>query len=264
MLAATSGPSAIYYGMDAIPLEQGTLKSEDLPIPISDSVRAATWDGLTIKPLQPIHVQVACIVIAEFGVPGSCVRASSIAPESKVINWVKARDDHDRWERTASQAEVELLRIATERLHTARTQGHKSPKLMFSVKFFDEIIAPRDARPPFTSKSTMTMNDIVLTKPIDGGVIRRLYPVVALRNNVAARVRMICDIENDLKLLCRDQGAVELAATGLVDNETMIHDFRLATYQFASTLQIAPKDKNGIDVTGRQLKFAISWQLPEP
>lgn len=262
LLAGIVDPLAMANGMDAVPVEQQTLQSTDLAVPVSDSVRAATWDDLSVKPSEPVHIRVACIVAAAFGVPGSCVPASDIASDSKTIDWAKARDYNDRWARTANPADVALLRIATERLQTARVPAQAVRKSLFVVRFFDEVISPSDARSPFVEKETLTMNDITLAKPIDPDVLRRLYPVLALRADVAGRVRMTCDIQNNLTLLCRDQGIIEVSRTDENNMIEMRRAFRFSTYQFVSTFQLMPNDRNGNSVVGRQLKFAIAWQLP--
>jgi hypothetical protein len=224
-------------------------------------VRATTWDELTIKPAAQTHIRVACIVA--LGAPGSCVPASSVASDSKTIDWAKARDDNDKWAQTASPADVALLRTVTERLQTARTLSQPTRKSLFVIKFFDEVVSPDDVRPPFVAKETLAIKDITLTKPIDASLLSRIYPVSAIRNGVAARVNMQCDIEINLRLLCRDQGTINLVSTGASETVDIIRAFRFATYQFASTLQLMPKDKNGNDVVGRQLKFAMTWQLPK-
>jgi hypothetical protein len=249
-------------GLDAVPVILQPIESTALPIPISDSVRAATWDSLADKPLQPRHIKVACIVTATFGVPGSCVPASDVAPGSKAVDWAKLRNDNDAWIRIATPEEVALLRIVTERLQTARAPSQTKPKSMFVIRFFDEIISPADARPPFEAKEALTMNDVTFAKPIDGNVLSKLYPVLALRNSATARVSMSCEIEPNLKLLCRDSGDIELRTIGETETRDISQAFRFATYQFASTLQLAPQDKSGKSIVGRQLKFAISWQIP--
>lgn len=261
LLAGIVDPLAMASGMDAIPVEQQMLTSSDLPVPVSDSVRAATWDDLTAKPLEPVHVKVACIVA--FGASGSCVQASDVASDSKTIDWAKARDDNDRWVLTAKPADVALLQIAAERLQTARTQKESTSKSIFVIRFFDEVISPNDARPPFVPKETLAMSDVALAKPIDTNLIGRLYPVMAIRNATIARVTMACDIQNNLKLLCRDHGTVAFGPIDETQKDRLARDFRFSTYQFASTLQLMPKDKNGNDVIGRQLKFSVAWRLPD-
>jgi hypothetical protein len=263
LLAGVVDPLAMSKGMDPIPIQRQTLRSTDLTVPISDSLRAATWDELSIKPSEPVHIQVACIVAAKFGAPGSCVPASDIASESKTINWANARDSNDRWASTANPADVDLFRVATERVQMARIPVQSAKKTLFVVRFFDEVISPSDARPSFVSKDSLTMNDIILDRPIDSDVLRRLYPVLALRNGVAGRVSMACDIQDKLTLLCRDPGKVDISRQYGPNLSEISKAFIFATYQFVSTFKIMPKDKFGNSVIGRQLKFAISWQLPE-
>jgi hypothetical protein len=263
-ILAASALVGVPGDMAAIPLTQGMLQSTDLPIPVSDSVRAATWETMPDKPAKPVHVRVACIVIASYGLPGACVPASSIEAGAKTVNWVKARDDYDRWERVAAPAEVALLRVVTERLNAARAPEQQIAGSVFAVRFFEEVVAPEDARAPFAAGDTLSLADVRLTKPIDGSLLSRLYPAAALRGDVSARVVIACDIQASLKLLCRDQGKVDLSATGMTsDPGRFVHDFRFSTYQFASMLQLEPTGLKGGSVAGRQLKIALVWKIPQ-
>lgn len=264
ILAMLLASSAVPDSMVAVPVSHGTIQSADMAIPVSDSVRAATWDSMAVKPDKPVHFRVACIVIGSFGLPGACVPASSVDENGKTINWAKARDDYDQWERTADPKDVALLRVVTERLNAARAPKSRIAKSLFAIQFFDEVVSPEDARAPYALGDALAFSDIKLTKPIDGALLSWLYPTAALRNGVSAQVLLVCDIQPNLKLLCRDQGRINLAGTGAIpDSDRAIHDFRFATYQFASTLQLEPMSLKGDSVAGRQLKLYMSWKLPE-
>jgi len=262
MLAATPDPLAMRTGMDSIPVVEGTLATTDMLVPVSDSVRAATWDQLAQKPTEPVRFKVACIVFAAFGVPGSCVAASQLAAGTKTIDWAKVRDENVTWERNANPMDVALLRVITARLQTARAPMLLASKSLFVIMMFEDTVGPGDARASFVEGDALSMNDIRPARPIDGTLLGKLYPVTALRNEVTARVTMTCDIQPNLRLLCRDQGKIDLFATDATDTTGMIQDFRFATYQFASTLQLEPTSVNGDALGGKKLRFSILWKIP--
>lgn len=250
-------------GMDKVPVEYDTVDSTEIRIAVSDSVRAATWDMLTIKPARPVHVRMACIVLDRYGAPGACVPASQVPPGQDTIDWPSIVDDDRQAGRSGNPSEAELHRVAGLRISAARTSERPATKNLFVIRFFEEVVSPTDARPPFAPGDALTMQDVVLARPIDRALMQVLYPAVAMRYSVNARVTMTCRIEPSLKLLCRDPGAIvtEPGDIGTL-TPTLIKDLRFSTYQLASTIALAPKGRDGQDIVGKDVKFSIRWQLP--
>lgn len=82
MFAAAVGAPFGSVDLNNVPVEYQTAAPADLRVPISDSVRAATWDSLSTKPTAPVRVRLACIVWNVSGAPGACVPAD-LLPKDK-------------------------------------------------------------------------------------------------------------------------------------------------------------------------------------
>jgi hypothetical protein len=85
------------------------------------------------------------------------------------------------------------------------------------------------------------------------------YPTRALRADITAKVKLTCLVQPSHKLLCRDPG--EIITSGPADPGS-VNAFRLASYQIASTFELAPQDKRGEEIRGKSLTFTLNWQIP--
>lgn len=262
--ASVGGVSDPGAAMRAIPVIEGTLQNSDLAIPVSASVRAATWDAMANKPREAVRLRVACIVIADFGMPGFCVPASQIADTEKTVDWIKVSDAAQAWARTANQTELSVIQTVVSRVQTARFKPERVGDSMFTVRLFEDVVGPEDEKPAFATGQVLGLADVTLVRPLDPATIRWLYPAPALRAGVAARVTMTCNIQSDLKLLCRDAGQIHLMPDMQAPSAEMLAPmFRMATYQLASILQLQPKARDGQDVAARQLQLTIDWRMPD-
>lgn len=248
--------STANFNPENVPVERSVVTAAEYRVPPGDSVRASTWDEISSKPSQPIPVRVACIVMLEFGVPGACIPASRL-PAGTTVNWAAVRDAYERAP-DSREAQDELIRTAEKRLSVSRLK----PANGWAVRIFEEVISPADARPTFEPGEAFTLRDVIMTKPLDGKLVKALYPVAPLRNGAAARVSLTCKIEQDFRLLCRDPGVVKIGPPSEAGNAQFAEAFRLATYQLASTISLQPKSYSGQDVVGRNLTIAINWLLP--
>lgn len=247
-----------------IPVIAGVAGPADMRVPIGDSVRAATWDDLAIKPDQPKHMRLACIIFVPAGAPGGCVPASLIAPGQTMIDWPEVMMAADA-AYAGRPADMALIDAATQRIGAARVVARDTGDALFAVRFFDEIIAPADARPPFaeTDDGALTTRDAVFAEPLDAELMALLYPMIAMRYAVDAEVRVTCRIEPDLKLLCRDRGVVVFDPGKVGSYAAKLEDdLRFSTYQLASTIRLEPKSADGRDVAGRSFRFVVRWSMP--
>lgn len=263
LLVAVSGGASATEEMN-IPVDYRVAAPADVRIPISASVRAVTWDELTAQPDKPAHIRLACIVFVPSGAPGNCVPASLVPPGQKIVAWDKIMDAGQAASHAANAADIALFDVAARRVKAIRLLPGDGEAL-FSVRFFDEIIAPADARPPFSvsSEQDLTTRDVVFATPLDGNLLAALYPSIAMRYSVNAQVRVTCKIEADLQLLCRDPGAIA-ASPNTIPGYTaqLMEALRFSTYQLASTIRLAPKSADGRDVAGRNLRFVVRWSMP--
>ncbi|MEG3148680.1 hypothetical protein U1769_02190 [Sphingomonas sp. ZT3P38] len=237
------------------------IAQDEVLVPVSDSVRAATWDELAVKPSVPKHVRVACIVWAQNGAPGACVDASRLQPGQTSIDWIKAREDQSAADAN-DLAGADLRALVNKRLAPMRLRQINSDRTRFVVRIFEETIGPADARPPFVPGTSLTLGQVTLAEPLDGSLIEALYPMDAIRNGVQARVRIACRIQPNLALLCRDPGTIATSSGSGNDSPDIVRSLRFASYQLASTIRLKPKANDGSDVVGRDLQIGLSWQMP--
>jgi len=95
------------------------------------------------------------------------------------------------------------------------------------------------------------MNAVTLAKDFDPDILRVLYPVSAQRYQMSARVTITCQIEPTLTLLCREPGRIDNEQGTPPENAQGIYAALVfASYQAASTIRLAPRAKDGSDVTG--------------
>lgn len=193
------------------------------------------------------------------------MRASLVPPGQERVDWGKTLEADDKAERSARPADAELFRAAARRVKALRLfPGDRST--LFSVRFFEEVIAPTDARPRFAAapEPALAMGDVTFAEPLDGSLLQALYPAIAMRYSINARVRMTCTIGSDLKLLCRDRGTIVYDPADIPEYAAqLIGDLRFSTYQLASTIKLEPKTADGRDIAGRQFTFAVHWAVPE-
>jgi len=254
--------ASINTDLAQVAINADVAKEADFRVPVSDSVRAATWDMMTFKPAHATTVRVACIVMVPNGAPGACVSASRLTPGQTVADWRKLREEEDA-DRSRSSADVELLGIVAARLDAARLPAKPDAKSMFALRVFEETVSATDARPAFVPGEALTLQEVTLATPLDGSLVQALFPGVAMRFSVNARVAVKCKVQPTLKLLCRDRGTMQAEPSDIGE---YTHDLRqsmlFATYQLASTIKLDPKTKDGRDVIGRDLSVAIAWRMP--
>lgn len=247
----------------AVPVEYGVVGPADFALPTGESVRAATWDELAVRPDRPVTLRLACPVMIISGAPGTCVDAALVPPGQKTLDWERIRSLDDANMQAAGAADRALRLAANLRINAALLTARPASKEMFVVKFFEEVISPADARPPFLDADAPLITGLV-RKPVDSAVLINLYPTLAVRYAVAARVSMICRITDALRLLCRDPGTVEFAADPPVEVRGAIaYSLRHATYQYASVIRFEAKNKDGEDVAGRAFRVSLRWEIPQ-
>jgi len=263
IIAAVTGLVSTDIDMNNVPIEYGTVASAQMRVAISASVRAATWDDLPFKPSNPVNVRLACIVLAKYGIPGGCVPASRITSGLNAIGWAVIRDNYEHVGRYQNLTDFALLQTANQRIATARLPPQPDSKNMFVIKFFEEVISPSDSRPIFFEGKRIDMKDVNLAKPLDDSLFQVLYPPLALRYSATARVTMSCQVEDNLRLLCRDPGMIDIDTNIPAESRRdLITSMRYATYQLASMMEIEPKSKDGQEVVGKQLRIRVTWKLP--
>lgn len=260
LIIAASAGASVNDDM-IVPVDYTVVSRSEVRVPISDSVRATTWDDLAVKPTQPVQLHLACIVFVPSGAPGGCIPASFIKPGQKMVDWPKVFAAAER-----ATVDAELLKAATRRIAAARVAAPAGGKAIFAVRFFDEVVSPSDERPPLalTLDQDLTMRDVALAEPLNPSLMKALYPPVAMRYSVNARVRVTCKIETNLTLLCRDPGVIEAQPHDIGEyTYNLMEALRFSTYQLASTIRFHPKTNDGRDVAGRNFRFAVRWSMPE-
>lgn len=245
-----------------VAVDHETVRPSDLRVGVGDSVRAATWDELQEKPNAPVTIRMACMVMKPFGVPGGCVPADSIPAGQAQVNLPVLTEQVRAARAERSTLELELERIAEKRIRTSRLVRGRSDDQFMVIHLFEVVIDPADARPIFDTDNPLALADVSFARPLDASLIQSLFPVLAMRESFGARVRITCRIQPSLDLLCRDVGTVTpVPAQAFQPADPVTEDFRLATYQIASTIKLEPKTKSGADVVGRNLVISISWVL---
>ncbi|MBV5324396.1 MAG: hypothetical protein J0626_03535, partial [Rhodospirillaceae bacterium] len=133
----------------AVPVEYRAFGAADFFLPIGEAVRADTWDMLAVKPDHPVTLRLACIVMTASGAPGACVDAALLPKGQKTIDWTRMRELSDVADQSATLADLQLRGIANQRIDAALLPARAAPKDLFVIRFFEETIAPADARAPF-------------------------------------------------------------------------------------------------------------------
>jgi len=260
LAAAAAGAPFGSVDLNIVPVEYQPTAPADLRVPISDSVRAATWDSLSAKPTAPVRVRLACIVWNVSGAPGACIPAYLLPQGQKTVDWIELRRHQ------ADGSAAELQDVAARRIRASRLAAKPGrQKHMFVIRVFDEVVAPEDAREPFATGPAITLNDVGLSTPLDTSLVEHLYPTAAVRAGIIARVVITCKIEFTLRPLCRDPGAFQVdpsSANSLTPD--IREELLFATYQLASTMKLEPKTHDGREVRGRNLRMAVTWKMPEP
>lgn len=259
-MSAASPPTRSIH----VPVDYETVSPSDYVVPVGDSVLAATWDALVVKPTEPVKMQMACLMVAHSGVPVNCVPASQIPTGQKTVDWAIVGNPNATPDPTVSEQERNKIAVAASRLRSTRIAS-VDDQGMFTIRLFEVTLSPTDERAPFTSAGENALNSesVEFAVPLDPKLLSDLYPPAAMLWGAPVRVNMLCNIKQDLGLLCRDTGKLEYTRVySNRDEARMIEDVRLATYQLASTMRLKPKDMNGQDVAGRDYEFSVFWQLP--
>lgn len=258
LAAAASSPPFGSVDLNNVPIDYQTMAPAEFLVPISDSVRAATWDSLSTKPTEPMRLRLACIVWNVSGAPGACIPADRLPQGQKTADWIELRRHQ------ADGPAAELQNVATRRIGASRLGAKPGQKHMFVIRVFDETISPADAREPFSLGAALTLNDARLVQPLDGSLVQHLYPTAAVRAGIIARVVVTCKIEFTLRPLCRDPGTFQVdPSTASSLTPDIREDLLFATYQLASTMKLEPKTNDGREVRGRNLRIAVTWKMPE-
>jgi hypothetical protein len=264
LLAAKPAPASV-AGSEIKIAGPEKIKPSDITLPLGDSLRAVTWENLPEKPTAPRHVALACLVMADEGTPISCVPAAPKLKAANVAEWNALFDAYNNAATTPVTAERSLTDIATLRVLNTRLRPERGGKGKTSWKLmiFDEVFAPTDERPHPPAGEALTMGAVTLTKEFDPEILRELYPMVAQRYQMAARVTITCHIEPTLTLLCREPGRIDAEQGQPPANPEGIYTALVfASYQAASTIRLAPKAKDGRDVVGKDLTLSFRWALP--
>ncbi|WP_143146678.1 hypothetical protein [Novosphingobium sp. NDB2Meth1] len=254
LLVLAAGASLAKF--DAVPVIAKPVTDKDVLVPLSDSVKAATWDALREPPRGPVEFRLACIVFQPFGAPGRCVDAALLDPRKRQVDWRALTEAADRALTAGPSA---LLDIAQTRVSVLRLKPPADRKPHFEVRLFRVVVSPQDAMPAYAPGPALTSADFTFATPINGALLTANYPTRALRSDVTARVKLTCLVQPTRKLLCRDPG--EIVTAGFSD-AGIVNEFRLASYQIASTFELAPQDKRGEDIRGKSLTFTLNWQIP--
>ncbi len=265
-LAAPSGASAF----ESTPVDPEPVAASELIMDAGEAVRAVTWDTLDNPPSEPQQIRMACLVVPTIGVPGSCVPASLLTPGQTTTDWLELAEQAEEAARLAPPEQFALQAVAQGRIATMRLKRRPSAGAIFEIRVFEITVSPEDSRPPFVAGEAMLLGDVGLARQIDGTLLGTLYPPFALRYELTSKVTITCRIKKDRSLLCRDPGVVQLdqdipaRLPSPLDDLTLFlkRDFLFATYQAASTVEVNAKDKYGRDVIGRDVIFALTWQLP--
>lgn len=254
LLVLAAGASLAKF--DAVPVIAKPVTDKDVLVPLSDSVKAATWDALREPPRGPVEFRLACIVFQPFGAPGRCVDAALLDPRKRQVDWRALTEAADRALTAGPSA---LLDIAQTRVSALRLKPPADRKPHFEVRLFRVVVSPQDAMPAYVPGPALTSADFTFATPINGALLTAHYPTRALRSEITARVKLTCLVQPSRKLLCRDPG--EIVTAGFSD-AGIVNEFRLASYQIASTFELAPQDKRGEDIRGKSLTFTLNWQIP--
>jgi hypothetical protein len=251
--------------IEFIGIDYNDVASRQMRVPVSDSVRALTWDRMRARPKQAATVRLACLVW-KLGKVGNCVEASLVPAGQTKVDWERLRDADSAAFKAATPLERSLRVTAENRASAAIMPENDGAKLnQVMVRFFTETISPADARAPYSPspQPPLRMSEVTLERPMDGSLIRDLFPVTAMRKMAEARVSLRCRVQQSGRLLCRDPGTISADQAGWgSDRDVITDDFQIASYQVASTLIVRPKARNGEPTVGRDLQLGIAWVMP--
>lgn len=233
---------------------------KSIALPVSAAVKSATIKELSTPIARPVRFTLLCSVLIARGRPLNCIQAEDPLPgtwdafENKAFALAL---------RQSGPTADPVLKVALDRIHEMRV--HVPPGQASSGKTlmtFVETGSPDDAIPDPAPAETLSQRDVVIERGADGEMLANLYPEIAIRNGILAKVVVTCRVIENRHLICRDGSVSTVNRHGDPVTNGMGRDFRLASYQVVSTIVLGPKTKDGRDAVGRDVTMAINWSLP--
>lgn len=141
------------------------------------------------------------------------------------------------------------------RLTPAQTAGQGA----LAVSIQDRIV-PSDVRPAarLFQVAQRPPAAVSFAQGLTAGQSQAYYPPGALQMNVAARVRVDCQVQTDLSLFCLNPTVAPGNSPAQFPAE-----FQLAALQLSSYLRAAPALANGAPAAGTIFRTTIIFQVPE-
>ena len=244
-----------------LPTPTGVASTEVALAP-SAALKAATLAELGAHPREPIGFRFICAIRRDLGNPDRCIPADGAAPAS---NWAEFDRQSLRFQSAMTEATAnEVERAAYTRVRWMRLQRDPKAADTRRLVILTTIVSPSDALPDLAPAPRIPRSDVRLVEVGDGGELgASLYPEQALRIGWGARVTMLCRIQQDLGILCRDGSVVvpERDDVSIAQRLEMSREFIFASYQYSSLVRAEPLVP-GAEIVGRDVEYSISWAVP--
>lgn len=233
------------------------VNEQSISLPVSSAVRSETIKDLPAPLPGPLSLTFHCTMDMTDGRPLDCVEgerpSSWKAFDSKVIQTALRENGPE----ADPVRKVAAARIGLTRVHLV--PGNNTVRE--TVMTFVETVAPDDAIPDPVPVPTapLTWQDVTFETGIDQAMLASLYPRTALRRGVHARAELTCRITVPRRLFCY-RGVIKDADNEAVPlGDWISKQFKLASYQVASTMRLAPRTKGDIDVVGQDIVINVNW-----
>lgn len=222
----------------------------------SPSLRSVTAAGVPGLPATPVAVRLQCEV-ATYGAPVACLPLDAGAkPVTSRAEWKKRVA---AWTATGAAAAAPAVRVAIERVLFIRVQPVAGTAFAPPQMIFTESVSAGDAVTLGKPIGTIEARDLEMDERPTPEILQSYYPVSALRSGIGARMKAMCRVMPNRKLLCRD---AELIAPDAAITFALSSEFRNATYQVLDSIRLAPLTKQDEPVVGRDVEMRISFILP--
>lgn len=227
---------------------------------VSADARSDTAKRLTIPLPQAVRFVFHCEMNMRRGDPTRCIEAGGDYPK----NWDEYRLRANALSAKLREVDADpLLRVAHSRIMQIRVvDAARRATEETTIMTFAETIASGDALPEPAPAEMIEPKDFTLVQQAMAVKLADLYPSYAMRNEVRARTTLVCRINADLTLNCRNAVAEPTLYPDNPDYERVSGEFRLAAYQMMSIMKVSSKARDNGALIGKDFEYPVFWDIP--
>lgn len=236
-----------------------------LPVPLvpgitetspTAAVRALTVAEITKLPSAPAIHTLQCWVQG-----GGELHMCALADDGGTTDFAVL---HQRNLATIDKAKADpILAAALARMPFYRVRLSSKSKTELATVLVQEKVSAADQAPRDAPIGTIPKDGVEL-EPKPMSIVAGLYPDVARRTELEARVTAMCRVLSDRSLLCREP-IVELTnpnpKIGQQSVDRYKRSFAHSTLKAFAAMRAKPKTKLGEGSVGREVPIAINWTL---